>query len=93
LSAGIAVMSFLLYSVSSTTVDHFGSVYLIYTLPAVMYAVCRLAMLSMWGRYDDPTDLLLQDRPFQITAIVWTVAVLIIVYKDVLSGLWIAEGC
>jgi len=80
LSAGIAIMSFLLYSVSPTTVDRFGSVYLVYTLPAVIY-------------YDDPTDLLLQDRPLQITGIVWTVAVLIIVYRNLMSTVWTVAGC
>jgi len=92
LSAGIAIMSFLLYSVSSATVSRFGTVYLVYTLPAVIYAVCRLAMLSMWGRYDDPTDLLLGDRPFQVTAILWAAAALIVVYWGTDIQQWFARG-
>jgi 4-hydroxybenzoate polyprenyltransferase len=92
LSAGIAIMSFLLYSVSPETVDRFGSVYLAYTLPAVIYAICRMAMLSMWGRYDDPTDLFVRDRPFQITTAAWTLAVLVIVYGRPIFSLGASRG-
>ena len=79
LSAAIAIVSFLQYAVSPETVARFGTVYLVYTLPLVVYAVCRFAMLSMWGRYDDPAELILRDRPFQVVAALWLAAVLAII--------------
>ncbi|MBW8017023.1 MAG: decaprenyl-phosphate phosphoribosyltransferase [Planctomycetes bacterium] len=71
LSAGIAVVVFLFYGLNPATVARIGTNYLIYTLPLVVYAVFRFAMLSMRGAYTDPTDLILHDRPFQITVGLW----------------------
>jgi len=71
LSAGVAIVAFLLYATTPRTVEHFGTNYLVYTLPLVIYGVTRLAMLSMRGRYGDPTDLVLHDRPFQLTMVLW----------------------
>jgi 4-hydroxybenzoate polyprenyltransferase len=70
-SAGIAVVAFLFYGLTESTVRQFGTNYFVYTLPLVVYAVFRFAMLSMKGCYADPTDLILRDRPFQITAALW----------------------
>ena len=78
LSAAIAVVAFLLYATSRSTVDgktlyplkaHYP--YLIYTLPVVIYGVCRFAMLSMRGAYADPVELILRDRPFELTVGLW----------------------
>jgi hypothetical protein len=46
-------------------------------------------MLSMKGTYSGPTDIILGDRPFQITVFVWILAVLAIIrYGRGLEG-WI----
>ncbi len=79
LSAGIAVVAFLIYGLNERTVEQFGTNYFIYTLPIVVYAVFRFAMLSMKGSYAGPTDLILHDRPFQITILIWIVFVLSII--------------
>ena len=89
LSAGIAVMSYLLYATSPITEERFGTIYLVYTLPLVIYAVFRFAMLSIFGRYDDPTELILRDRPFQVTAAIWVVTVLAAVYYGREIQAWI----
>lgn len=78
-SAGIAVVAFLLYGLSDRTIEHLGSDYLVYTLPVVVYGVFRFAMLSMKGSYSDPTDLILHDRPFQVTIVIWLVVAFAIV--------------
>lgn len=79
ISAGIAVVAFLLYGVNDRTVDNFGTNYFIYTLPVVIYGVFRFAMLSMNGSYADPTDLILRDRPFQITVLMWIISIIAII--------------
>lgn len=79
ISAGIAVVAFLLYGVNDRTVEHFGTNYFIYTLPIVIYGVFRFAMLSMKGSYTDPTDLILRDRPFQVTVFIWLLSALCII--------------
>lgn len=93
ISAGIAIVAFLFYGLSDSTVSHIGSNYLVYTLPLVVYAVFRFAMLSMKGVYVDPTDLIIHDRPFQATIGLWgLMAFIIISYgKDInqwLGGLY-----
>ena len=79
LSAGVAVVAFLLYASNKRTVENFGTNYLMYTLPIVVYGITRFAMLSMKGCYADPTDLFLRDRPFQLTVVVWFAAVVVII--------------
>jgi 4-hydroxybenzoate polyprenyltransferase len=81
LSAGIAIISYLLYGLSNSTIERFGSNYFIYTLPIVIYAVFRFAMVSMKGTYSDPTDLILHDRPFQITSLIWFVTAVVIIFR------------
>ena len=93
LSAGIAVVAFLLYGVNDRTVEHFGTNYFVYTLPVVMYGVFRFAMLSMNGSYCDPTELILHDRVFQVTILVWVVSALCIInwgpdLHELLGGLY-----
>jgi 4-hydroxybenzoate polyprenyltransferase len=79
LSAGIAVVGFLLYGLSESTVEHFGTDYFVYTLPVVVYGVFRFAMLSMQGTYADPTEIFLRDRPFQATVALWIAAAVVII--------------
>ncbi len=91
ISAAIAVVAFLFYGLADSTVEQFGTNYFVYTLPLVVYAVFRFAMLSMNGAYSDPTDLILRDRPFQATVVLWFIsAFAIIVWGRELTG-WI-EG-
>ena len=79
LSAAVAVVSFLQYASSTRTLGHLKTIGMVYTLPLVIYAVCRFAMLSMRGRYSDPMDIVLHDWPMQMTAVAWVAAVLLVI--------------
>lgn len=81
LTAGIAVVSFMLYATDKRTLEVFGTNYLVYTLPMVVYAIFRFALLVEHGRVDGPTAVLLRDRPFQAALGLWGLAVLVIVYR------------
>lgn len=81
LTAGIAVVSFMLYASDPVTTQKFQTNYLIYTLPLVVYAIFRFAVLVEHGRVDGPTDVVLRDRPFQAAVVLWVVAALVIVYR------------
>lgn len=86
-SSGIAIVSFLSYSLSESTVEHFGSEYFVYSLPLLVYSIFRFAMLSMKGCYNGPTEIILKDRPFQIAAFLWGVMILaVIIYGRELSS-------
>ncbi len=71
LSAAVAIVSYLAYATSARTMEQFGTPYLAYTLPVVVYGICRFAMLSIEARYPGPTELMLRDRPFQLAVALW----------------------
>lgn len=79
ISAAVAVIGFLLYSMNERTIENFKTDYFVYTLPVVVYAIFRFAMLSMKGVYSDPTDIILHDGPFQWTVVVWFVMAMSII--------------
>ena len=92
LSAAVAIVSFLLYASNPATVSKFGSNFLVYTAPLVIYGVFRFAMLSMMGKYAGPTDLILHDWPFKLTCVIWTLSAAgIICWGDELRT-WM-QGC
>ncbi len=80
LTAGVAVVSFMLYATDQRTLNVFGTNYLVYTLPLVVYAIFRFALLVEHGRVDGPTAVILHDRPFQAAIGLWSLAALLIVY-------------
>lgn len=80
LTAGVAIVSFMLYATDEVTIQKFHSNYLLYTLPIVVYAVFRFALRVERGDVDGPTDVLLRDRPFQIAIVLWVLAATSIVY-------------
>jgi len=86
-SAGIAVMTFLLY-----TMDHsqgaapFHREQLFYTLPIVVYGVFRYAMLTELGIYSGPTEIVLRDKALLAAVSIWAVVALVIVYQEALVG-------
>ena len=90
LSAGIAVVSFMLYANDSRTVSTFHTNYLLYTLPLVVYAVFRFTLLVEHGRVDGPTDVILRDRPFQIAILLWVIAAVVVVYRGPALRDWLA---
>lgn len=80
LTAGIAVVSFMLYATDERTLSVFKTHYLVYTLPLVVYAVFRFALLVEHGRVDGPDDVMLRDPPFQAAMLLWTLSVVVLVY-------------
>ncbi len=91
LSAGIAIVSYLLYATSTRTVEHFGTDYLLYTLPLVIYGICRFEMLSSFGRHADPTHLILRDRPFQLTVFLWGLMVVVVLWQGRAIQQWLGR--
>jgi len=89
LTAGIAIVSFMLYSIDARTkaqfdtpeAGEFASQLFLYSLPLVVYAIFRFAVLVEHGAIDGPTDVVLKDRPFQIAIVLWTVMAMLIVYR------------
>lgn len=70
LAAGIAVVSFMLYAMDDRTLNNFGTNYLIYTLPLVVYAIFRFAYLVEHGLVSGPTEVMVGDRSFQALSLI-----------------------
>lgn len=79
ISAGIAVISFMLYATDPSTVQKFDTNALAYTLPLVVYAIFRFDFLVDRGGVDGPTDVVLGDRPFQFTVLLWAILATLII--------------
>jgi decaprenyl-phosphate phosphoribosyltransferase len=86
-SAGIAVITFLLYTLD--TQGHpspFHKEHLFYTLPLVIYGIFRFAMLTELGIYSGPTEIVLKDRAMVLAIVLWTLCALVIAYQAALFG-------
>ena len=79
LTAGLAIVSYLLYAINPRTVEQFGTIGHVFTLPVVFYGVTRFAMLSMQGRFSGPTDIVLRDRPILATGLLWILLTLAVI--------------
>lgn len=78
-SAGIAILTFLFYTLDPATTSKFHSNLFIYTTPLVFYGVFRYTMLVQGGRVSGPNEVLLNDKPFLATVILWTIIAVVIV--------------
>lgn len=79
-TGAMAVTTFVLYTLDPTNPTPHT---LIFTTPLVFYAVFRYAMVIGRGVHTGPSDVLIHDRPFLCTAIVWTVLTVgLIVFQD-----------
>lgn len=85
-SAGIAVITFLLYTMDASHPAPFHKTHLFYTLPIVVYGIFRFAMLTELGAYAGPTEIVLKDRPLLGAILLWAVVALAIAYETTLFG-------
>ena len=87
-SAGIAVITFLLYTLDAggAHASVFPKQHLFYTLPLVIYGVFRFAMLTELGLYTGPTEIVLKDKAMLLTIILWTLCALVVAYQTELFG-------
>lgn len=82
ITAGLAVITFLLYTVEQTDpAPPFPKELLLYTIPLVIYGVFRYAMLIEGGAVTGPTDIIISDRPFLATLVLWALLAGLIVHK------------
>ncbi|MBN2562163.1 MAG: decaprenyl-phosphate phosphoribosyltransferase [Phycisphaerae bacterium] len=77
-TGGIAVITFLLYTLDPNTPSPRS---MVFTTPLVFYAIFRYAMVIGRGQRTGPTDVLIRDRPFLLTAVLWTVMTLGFVFE------------
>ena len=71
-SAATTLMAYALYTIWPTTVAKFGTEAMLYTVPFVAYGVFRyLHLVSVSETSEDPSQVLLTDRPIQFTVVLF----------------------
>ena len=80
-SASTSVMGYALYTIWPSTVAKFGTEALLYTVPFVAYGVFRyLYLLRASENAEDPSLILLTDRPMAGSVLCYLLVVLAILY-------------
>ncbi len=82
ISAGITILTFLLYTMDGDIKTTFNKQHLVYTLPLVVYGIFRYAMLVQSGDMHGPMEIVLRDRPFQATVALWALSALFIMTEQ-----------
>ncbi len=83
-TASLAIMSYSLYCVSLQTQERIGSIHMVWTIPFVVYGIFRYYCLSLTSASEDTVTILLKDRVIWITALLWLVSSVLVIY---LSGM------
>lgn len=81
-SAGVAIITFLLYTLDRSWKSPFEATKpnLIYTLPLVVYGIYRYTMLIELGKGTGPTDLIVKDLPILLAVVLWVASAAVILY-------------
>jgi hypothetical protein len=81
ITAACTLMSYALYTIWPATVAKFGSEALIVTVPVVAYGVFRyLHLVRVSETSEDPSSVLLADRPIQLTVLTYVAITVWILY-------------
>ena len=81
--AATTIITYTFYSVSAETIQKFGTDKFIYTIPMVIYGIMRyLFIIHIQEKGDNPTEVLLSDKPLQINLLLWGILVICIIHID-----------
>jgi len=79
--AASTLMGYAVYTVSSDTVERFGTPWLGLTLPFPLYGIFRyLYLVHRRSQGGSPTELLLADRPLLLCVALWGATVVALIY-------------
>jgi 4-hydroxybenzoate polyprenyltransferase len=80
-SAASSLMGYALYTIWPATVAKFGTEALLYTVPFVAYGIFRyLFLVRVMEGSEDPSQVLLTDRPLAGCVLLYVIAVVVILY-------------
>jgi 4-hydroxybenzoate polyprenyltransferase len=75
------VVSYCLYTVSSETVEKFGTMNLLFTVPFVLYGIFRyLYLVHQKDEGGSPEALIIKDKPLLVDLFLWIVTAMLILY-------------
>ena len=80
-TAAASIMGYALYTIWPATVAKFNTEALLYTVPFVTYGIFRyLYLVRTSGTTEDPSQVLLIDRPLIVCLLLYLLAVILILY-------------
>lgn len=85
-SAALALVTYVLYCVAPRTVDHVGSLHLIWTIPLVVYGMFRYYCLMLLAGGEDPIRLVLRDKVLWAVAVAWVALVVVVLKWGAVEG-------
>jgi 4-hydroxybenzoate polyprenyltransferase len=75
------ILSYMLYCISSETINRFQTDHLIYTIPFVMYGIFRyLYLIHKKNMGGSPEKVLMTDRPLMLSVFLWGMLCISIIY-------------
>jgi len=75
------LVTYTMYTISEETVTRFGTKYLVFTVPFVLYGIFRyLYLMYQKGFGESPESAIIFDRPLMINVLLWIIIVLISIY-------------
>lgn len=84
-SAGLAILTYALYTVSPETVARLGNDWAVWTTPIVLYAVFRFVYL-VEKKGESPDRIILSDPGIIASVLVWAAAMFAIIYLRFVAG-------
>ncbi len=79
-TTAVCLLTYALYTTAPDTVARHRTNRLIFTVPLVTYGLFRYLFKSQEGRGDGPTEILLWDKAFWLTGILWVVVVVLVLH-------------
>jgi hypothetical protein len=70
-SAALAIVTYMLYTVSPETIQRVGNPWMCITVLPVVYGVFRFYRMAIRGRATDPVEMVRRDPAFVIALAVW----------------------
>lgn len=79
--AASAIITYSFYTVSAETIQKFGSDRLVFSVPMVLYGMLRyLYLIHIQDLGDNPSEVLLKDRPLQINLVLWALTIFAVIH-------------
>lgn len=80
--AAATLVAYIIYCLSSETIERFGTHWLVLTVPFPIYGIFRyLYIVHRKDGGGNPSEMLLTDRPLLACVALWSVAVVTIIYR------------
>jgi 4-hydroxybenzoate polyprenyltransferase len=75
------LMAYALYTMAPETIEKFGTSYMIFTIPFVIYGIFRyLYLIHQKEQGGNPTTILVSDKPILINVVLWGVVSALLIY-------------